>query len=572
MGVTRTASHWSACVILLVGAAACTDPLAVSNTNSPDRNAALATVTDLENFLGNTYAVVHQGTLGGATVLGGGSNDALQPQLLTAGMENVSGLANFAMGPRSAIPRNPIDNTPGSQGNVGDYRDFVVEHRAARLATLALAHIPVLGTLGSPARDARARAFGKFVEGTALGNLALAYDSAAILSESNSTQLIVPLSSHQAVMAAALSDLDSAIALAQAAPTLAGAASDNFPLPATWINEASASVTAALFVQLARSYKARFRAGVARTPAERAAVDWNAVIADATAGITSDFTVVMAPSSGWDISWVIQQYATGSANWHQMSQFFLGMADTSGGYDTWLNTPDASRVPFLVVTPDKRLPAGTTRALQNAVVVPGTFSTVPYFQNRAPGQDAPGDPLQISMYDFRRSGTFQAAARNGPYPIMTVAEIRLLAAEGQLRIGNVGAAAALIDVSRVGRGGLPSLVTAGIADTLTPVPGVTSCVPRVPDPAQGYKKSRCGTIWGALKWEYRLETAYTGYGMWFFAARGWGDLPEGTAIQWPVPYQEMQVRGEPYYGLGGVGQVGGAAKGSLGLFSGGVYP
>src|SRR5262249_59366326 len=127
---------------------------------------------------------------------------------------------------------------------------------------------------------------------------------------------------------------------------------------------------------------------------------------------------------------------------------------------------------------------------------------------------------------------------------MTRGEMRLLTAEGYLRAGNIAAALVRIDSSRVTNGGLPSLVTAGIGDTLTALPGGVSCVPRVPDAAAAagaYKASRCGRLWDALKWEYRLETMYTGYGMWYYAGRGWGDLPQGTALYWPVPYQEMDT-------------------------------
>jgi hypothetical protein len=154
---------------------------------------------------------------------------------------------------------------------------------------------------------------------------------------------------------------------------------------------------------------------------------------------------------------------------------------------------------------------------------------------------------------------------------MTRAEIRLLAAEGYIRTGNIAAAVALIDSSRVGIGGLPGLATAGITDTVTAVPGAGTCVPRVPDKAASYLASRCGNLWDALKWEYRMETMYTGYGMWYFAGRGWGDLPEGTALYWPVPYQEMDTRREAFYSSGGVGGVGGAPPGNYGLFAGGVY-
>jgi len=565
--------------LVVLAVAACTDPLAVGNSNQPDRNRVFTNAADLEQFVSNIYTNVHQGTLGGAAVLDGGANDGLQPQLLVAGMENVSGLANFAMGPRGNIPRAGIPNTRGSTGNAGNYRDWEVEHRAARMGVLAISALGKL-TLGSPGRDARARAFARFGQGVALGNLALAYDSASILTENDNPEadaaVIVPLSDYQAVMTKALGYLDSAIAVVTADPS-------GFPLPSGWLN--GNALTAAQFIQLCRSYQARFRANVGRTPAERATANWTTIIADANAGITADFQITMVPppAGGWDISWMIQHFATGSANWHQMSQFWLGMADTSGaanpaaGYDNWLSTAPASRVAFTVVTPDRRFPQGTTRAAQQTnsptPTAPLAFTATPYVRNRPSGEDQPGDPLGISQYDFYRPRAFVNASRNGPYPIMTAAEIRLYAAEGYIRTGNIPQAARLIDVSRVGNGKLPALDTTGVAlpDTLTAVPGGTGCVPRVPDVAQGYKRTKCGAIWDALKWEYRMETAYTGYGMWFFAGRGWGDLPQYTALNWAVPYQEMDARRRPFYGVGGQGGRDAAGPGNYGLFAGGVY-
>ena len=154
-------------------------------------------------------------------------------------------------------------------------------------------------------------------------------------------------------MKAALGYLDSAIAIAEVTTAPAGPAGDWFPLPSTWINgNALSSGPTGSFVRLAKSYKARFRAGVARTPAERAdtsqggIVDWRGVIADAAAGITGDFSIFMDPTNGWDVSWVIQHYATGSANWHQMSQFWLGMADTSGAANPADGTSRCRRTSF----------------------------------------------------------------------------------------------------------------------------------------------------------------------------------------------------------------------------------
>jgi hypothetical protein len=412
------------------------------------------------------------------------------------------------------------------------------------------------------------------VRGVALGNLALAYDSASILSENDPPEAIIPLSGYQDVMAAAMRDLDSAIAVITANPTVPA-------FPSTWIN--GNPLSGANFIRLLRSYKARFRADVARTPADRAAVDWAAVIADVQNGIASDLIISMDPSTGWDVIWPAQQFAPGSASWGQVHQFILGMADTSGAYAAWLATPRAGRGPFLVVTPDKRLPQGTTRAAQNADTLRGGYSQFyttgtnpgrPYARNRPAGEDAPQDPFGMSFYEWARHRGFFLAkpTRTGPYPVMTRAEMHLLEAEGYLRQGQYALAIPLINETRADtlRGGLPAIPLT-VADSVTPVPGGTGCVPQVPDIAQGFKGVKCGNVWDAMKWEYRLETGLAGYGMWYFAARGWGDLPEGTAIQWPVPNQEMLTRRQAFYGMGGVGLPGGSGKGNYGLFSGGVY-
>ena len=540
--------------VLALSFIACKDTLVVEDQTDPDRDRALGRPADVEAFIGSTYAQIQNATLGG-------SNDDLQTQLQVMGMENTSALANFAMGPRGAIPRTPIENTRNSTGDVGNFRDFTVLHRAARMAVIGIARLNVL-TLGSPQQDARARSFARFVQGVAFGNLALAYDSAAIVSENDDPQAIVALSSYTDVMAAALVELDSAITIARASPT-------GFPLPAAWISGNALDTTG--YFRFIRSYKARFRASVGRSPAARAAADWNAIIADANAGITADFTIAMNPAAGWDVVWPVQAFATGPANWHQMSQFWMGMADGSGGYDSWLAITPANRAPFLVVSADKRFPQGASRGAQIADTLRTGFRTFPYVRARQAGEDQPGQPLQISMYDFYRSRAFFVAGRIGNYPIMTRAEIRLLAAEGYLRQGNWTAATARIDSSRVTNAGLPSV--SAMTDTTSQIPGAGACVPHVPDAAAlagPYKASKCGTLWDALKWEYRMETMYTGYGMWYFAGRGWGDLPQGTALYWPVPYQEMDTRRQAFYSAGGSG-AGGAPNGNYGLYAGGVY-
>ena len=136
----------------------------------------------------------------------------------------------------------------------------------------------------------------------------------------------------------------------------------------------------------------------------------------------------------------------------------------------------------------------------------------------------------------------------------------MLAAEGYIRTGNINAAAAKIDLTRVGNGGLPKL--SGVVTTATQaVPGGASCVPQVPT---GTGTVACGNLLEAMKYEKRIETMYSGFGRFWIDSRGWGDLVEGTALEFPVPYQEMQARQHPYYLLGsGFGSA--AAKGIYGF-------
>jgi len=105
----------------------------------------------------------------------------------------------------------------------------------------------------------------------------------------------------------------------------------------------------------------------------------------------------------------------------------------------------------------------------------------------------------------------------------------------------------LINRTRVANN-LPPFPAGATKATRAPAqPGgsANSCVPRTPTGAGGAVE--CGTMYEAMKWEKRMETLFTGYSQWFFDSRGWGDLPVGSPLMYPVPYQEMDARYEPIY-------------------------
>lgn len=516
--------------ILLAGLSGCVgDRLQVNNLNNPDVDRAFATPEGIEGVVAG---------LGQQLANPQRNSNSVNTQAKIYAGENFATVNNFGMQPRSLLPRNLVVNGIGNNeqaGNLANYNQF---QRVARSANNAIRAINALveggGTLGSPAQNARGKAFSFLVLGQALGYVAFGYDSAAALTPSIPSDSVPPLMASAEVGALAVAMLDSAVAIANS-PEAAGAG--GFPLPITWLN--GNPLTRAQFIQVTRSYRARIRAGLARTPAARAAVDWAAVIADATNGITSDFNLEMSTSLGWLAEYDARQmYVLGG--WHQMPIWYIGMADTSGNYDAWLAVPRAGRAGVLIRTPDKRWPQGDTRAAQN-LESPGTSLVVPagrYLKNRPEDEDLAGTEWGFSQYDHRRYGPTRVAGNNGPYTEMSATETSMLAAEGYIRTGQLALAIPLINASRVRNGLQP--IPAGTSAT-APIGTMPNCVPRVPQPPN-FTSTACGTVLEAMKYEKRMETAFTGYMIWFTDSRGWGDLPATTPVEWPVPYQEMQSR------------------------------
>jgi len=536
----------ASCIAILALAASCGDgSLAVANVTLPDIGQVFSTPSSIEQTIGSGFQSCQN-------AVGRAFTGAVLPQLAVLSLEGYGNNGNYGMASRVGIPRTSITNATGTTADE-TYGAIAVGGRLAANAVTALDQLRSRGgTLGTVGQDLRARAFGFFAVGCHQGWLALTYDSAGIVTPGLAGDFVPPLSGAASVIRSAIAMFDSAIAVASNPAALGPS---GFPLPALWTGNA---LTRDDFVRLVRSFRARFRAGVARTPAERAAVRWDSVLVDADNGITSDFMVTVGGTTGWQAAVLVN---TNSTLFYQMSPMYYGMADVSRGYDAWLATPIGQRGSFLIVTPDRRWPQGTTRAAQEAAsLTPTSITSRPYVASRP---DPPGgDPWGVSQYELRRLQYLRANNGSGLFPAITKAEIDLLAAEGYLRTGNVAAAATRIDITRVGRGQLPAL--SGIATSLSDtVPGGASCVPRVPA-APAFTSTKCGTVFEALKWEKRMETAFTGFGQWFFDSRGWGDLVENTALELPVPYQEIVARRQAFYSLGG-GLARSAPKGTYGF-------
>lgn len=565
---------------LAFGLAACSDPLDVKNLVSPDIERALASPSGIEQLISTGYQQVHLEQTNCCPVVA---------QMDAFSLENYASVANFGMGLRVSIARSAIQNDRGNpQGgdNYDNFRDLSKIARSMVNGIQALDRMKTAGqSLASPAsagRDARARAFAFFVLGLAQGNLALVYDSVSVITHADGPEVIPPLVKYDAAMTVALTMLDSAIATANG---VASSQLSAFTVPDTWIN--GYGMTRDQFVRLVRSFKARFRASVARNPTERAAVNWTEVLNDVNAGVTSDVIITLSNSAGWSNGWLVNKYRY--EGWHMMAPNYIGFADSAGGqYDTWVTTNmnrtggDPNRFYFFR-SADRRFPSGDTPSAQIAssgctagnntlacLPVGSGIFRFPYFRHRN-GGDSFGDPWAQSAYDHYRFGYIvtQNANRDGPWPAMTKAEMDLLAAEAYIRANDFANAVTRINLTRTTNGGLPS--AAGATGSFanynagTAVSGGNACVPRVP--VNNLTGRACGDLVEALKWEKRLETAGTGWSQWYFDSRGWGDLAEGTAVHWPVPYQELDSRTSgltQFYTRGGAVENDGTPKSRYG--------
>jgi hypothetical protein len=280
------------------------------------------------------------------------------------------------------------------------------------------------------------------------------------------------------------------------------------------------------------------------------------VAADVNAGITTDWMVYSNCNQGTFCDDAMQY--RNFYYWQMQNNWLLGMADQSGSYQTWFATPLLQKQPFLIITPDTRWPQGATEAAQLATCPSPTAAagTCPsrFYVNSGTSRSWVRPDRGTWRWSYYGQinepwWTWNHVEGEGLVPMVVMAEMNGLIAERDFRAGDLAAVADYVNQSRQAHG-LNATDAAGAN---------TSCVPKLPD-------TSCGDLWEMFKWEKRLETQFSGplrVGFWL-DGRGWGDLMEGTILQLPVPYGEMQLLGQQPYNLGGVGGQYGAPMGTYG--------
>lgn len=424
--------------------------------------------------------------------------------LSVAGGELTSSFADFGMYDMGRIPRIPYNNSPTYEFRGVNWWPWSDNYTVLSLIRDGMEAINV-GVMDDPENMTpvhRARAFGKFMQGVAHGYLALFFDQAFIVDENTDLEVGLTLQPYRKVSEYAVQKLKEAIQLCE---------QYSFTIPADWIH--GLELTNTDLKRLAHSFIARYMASVARTPEERAAVDWSQVLYHAERGIEETF----APEGDGGEWWWTGGWRGQRPTFARASYFTIGRADTSGNYQLWKNTEYRDRTPFLIHTDDRRITG------ENGPQSPGTdFAYI----GPAPFPPERGTYF-FSFYAHTRYRYHLDSGAYGKMPHLTKAELDMLKAEALFNIDRTGAnrqrIVDLINRTRVERGKLPP-ATVGHSDS---------------------------ELFEMIKYEKLIETFNTFSGLAYFDKRGWGELISGTPLHLPVPGQELEMLLLPIYTHGG---------------------
>lgn len=498
--------------ILALAILAC-QTLEVTNPNLPDRGRATQQPTAAESFVSTSFRTWWPVA---------GHDDYPSWALSTIAWEITSGFADFGQLEPSAEPRTAWNNSPVNNRRGVNEQPWQGLYRTISAVNDALISIDSGLVIVDDQRTQRTKAVGKFIQGISHGYLGLYFDRALVVDEhvALDTVLSPVFVPYPDVIAAAIAELDSAIAVAQRT---------DFTLPAdSWLYTA---MTRDQFIALAHSFVAQLMVYSARSPAERAAVDWNEVIRRIDLGIKQDFAPVAQVDILWD-DWkrLVARLRTAGrpSDFGRPSYWLIGAADSTNGFVNWVATPVENRVAFQMRTKDRRIQGA------GGPTSPGTY--VGYNNNNIFA--ASRGTYRFSHYYFLRYGT-GTTWQEGPQPAMLTSEMDLLKAEGLIRLNRAAEAVSLINRTRIANGQLPAV-------TINGPPDEAGCVPRK-------FNGQCGSLWDALRHEKKMEGLGVSGVIAFFDARGWQSLPENSMVQLPMPGSELATLQRPNYTFGGPG-------------------
>lgn len=494
----------------VIGLSGCAD-LVVENKNEPDRELALQRPEDILGLV--------QGGLETYSLY----STAYQTSPLIIQADWFTGtVGNFWVNNAGHEPRESYPNTPTTSYPEVTRFHWDWYNSALANANLAIGAIDGGVVITDEATTLATKATAQLLQGMIYGSLGLIFDQAFIIDENTdlTNQAAITLQPYDVVIDAAVAKLAEARATADLAAAAGSPGVSTTLIPELGNVDERLAPAGTIdwdeFKKIANTYAATFLAQSPRSTAEYAAVDWAQVHTLATGGIDFDF----APLSD-DNNWGPLLYLYMNANWFRVDMKIVNKMDPTQP-TSW---PTAS----------------------GATVAQPTTSDARY-GTAANGDDYIYDPtwaifrpdrgqFKMSHTRYRRHWEFRSGrVWSEAIPFMLKAQNDLLIAEAELNRtgGNLLNAAAKINDTRVGRGGLAALTG------LEGIPALRT----------------------ALEYEWDIEVGPTGVALMspWYNKRRWGQLQTGSMLHLPVPYNELGALQMDYYTFGGPGQPGSAPK------------
>lgn len=567
--VSRSAGGLRVVAALAFLVAAGCHSLEVTNPNDPDLARALATGGDIESLLGGAFNKWYHAM----------QDVGPSVPLSVASDQYESCWGNWGMKVLGWEPR-----TYASGGLINSHTDAYDNFRqdieepwynnygalvSANLVIKALANgVKIPGPVDS-SDNAMVLAAARFMQGAALSNIALNYDSGYAFDESyDPTTGALPLVGRDSVKKAAMTKLAQAI-------TLSAAGGTNWTIPTTFLNQSGNDIwTKSMLNQVANYWAARTLAYFPHNAAEYAAVPWATVLGYAQNGITFDLNSTSDGGQNW---W--DDYASaGDAffTWMRVDYRVVCLLDPT--YKC--HHSNDNHIDSLPKSPDFRFNGddvigdncvsqsvssyGATDATRHCTTTSG-YGGADYYYPQYPIDWTGFQPARgfyrfsnVAHVRYINYGSYDAVVSYvGTSAFVQATDNDLLQATALiLSNGSRPAAAALINKTRVTRGHLPALTGAEADSVLIAAIsyeraveefGSNALVPwyyqrRMPDLNPTYYT-------GSLP----ADTSQAG---WY--SFGWG-LQPGTPRILPVPNQELTLIGHPTYSYGGPNNPEGSA-------------
>jgi len=557
--------------LAFVAAAGC-HSLEVTNPNAPDLTRALASGGDVQNLLAGGFNKWYH------------SFGDVQPGALLDVMADhyESAWGNWGMKQQGWEPR--LYSWVNSHTDASDNYRYDIEWPwyqnyaavvSANLVIEALGNgVKIPGPVDST-NNPMVLAAARFLQGAALANIAIRYDSGYAFDETSDPTKI-ELVGRDSVKTVALKELDAAI-------SLANGASAPWNIPVNFLDQTTGNWSNTQLAQAANTWAARLLAYFPHNPTENGQVPWAQVESYASKGISSGtpFNMqIMGDGPGTPNSWWNDHLGLGGAIFDWVRVSVRTVCLFQAGYECH-RPNDNSDLPF-PQSPDYRfngddvvgdncVPAEVASQIQaqDAAAYPlhcsaaggvggADFVYLPINSPTWPGYPAGRGYWRFSNVAWTRyflqGWDFPTSTyATGPLPFVYAAENDLLWAEALvMQNKNLAQAAALINKTHNGRGHLTDITAASTAAQL--MAGIQY--------EAGIELFGVGDIvaWAdQRRWAPDLNpTYYTGA-----AGSGTGENPQtgwtafGTGLQpgsvrlEPVPQQELTLIGHPVYTYGG---------------------